>query len=87
VKTGGDDWDSKYDNQEPDVPITGQQHQVHYNICEKCLLELTEKLYNRVSRYVGNPELWYKKYMDDCNKLKKLRSTQVGVPIGYERKW
>jgi hypothetical protein len=80
-------WDSKYDNQEPDIPITGIQNQVHYKVCEKCLIILVEKLYNRVSKYVGNPESWYKKYIKECKHVEKLKDIRVGTPVGYEKVW
>ena len=80
-------WDSKYDNPEKVEPIIGKQHQVHYHVCEKCLLLYADKLFKIMGKYIGTPESWYRTYMNEQKRVQEIRKTQVGMPINMEKVW
>jgi len=83
----GDDWGSKYDDQPVDEIIKGEQHQIHYYVCETCLVRYANMLYDQIGRCIGNEETWMRKYFGDSQKTREIRKHQVGVSVEMEKVW
>lgn len=91
IKSEGD-WTSRHDQpKDPEPPIIGQQTKIHYYCCEKCLLCYANQMYNNISKYIGNPKVWYDQYNKDqaeiTERYKKLGQQRVGVSITKEKEW